>query len=393
MTELAPRLLGLGHLDLRQGRASLSLGPHKQRALLALLALYDGQVVPTDRIIDGIWGDDPPPTASTAVQVYISGLRKLLRATPGLADLRTHAPGYRLVIEPGAFDVPRFEALVGSSRAAEQTDPLAALDGYEQALALWRGTPLADCPEPFAIAPRQRLEEFHRLARTRRLHMRLATGQAHLVVPEAEAALDVEPFDEDLWGLLARALYVLGRQADALSTFRRARRVLADELGVDPGPELAGLERQVLNHDPRLTSFAGVARPAAAPRPGSRSLSAPGSDLLRSGSQVPGVVTPEGIRLPLVSTQLTIGRRQGCDIVLDDPNVSRQHCRLLRSGGRHVVIDDSSTNGTSINGTPIPVGEPGTPLVDGDRLEIAGFTLRYEIADPGADISERTIHA
>lgn len=377
-SESGPRLLALGSLDLRLGPASLPLGPHKQRALLGLLALHEGRVVPMDTIIDGMWGERSPSTAAAAVQVYVAGARKVLAAA-GLTDaLQTAAPGYRLVLAPDAFDVTCFERIardVGEASRVGRDE--ACLTGCEQALRLWRGEPLADCPEPFATAPRRRLEELRRGLAGRRLELLLAAGESAVVAAESQAALVTDPYDESLWRLLATALYRGGRQADALDTFRRARAVLVDDLGIDPGHDLVDLERRVRAQDPALSAHPIAARTAADPV-------AAGVRVPRRVGRLPrpGLVTPDGAHIPLWRRELTIGRHRDCDLVLDHRDVSRRHARVRLLDGSCLVVDLGSTNGTWINGRRVPPGGSEVALRIGDRIEIGVFALRFDRIDP-----------
>lgn len=360
-------------MDLRLGPASLPMGPHKQRALLGLLALHQGRVVSTGTIIDGLWGERCPSTAAAAVQVYVAGARKVLAAA-GLHDaLRTVSPGYRLTLARDAYDVSLFERLAGEAvEAARLGWDEQALLGCEEALALWRGEPMADCPEPFTTAPRRRLEELRRGLAVRRLGVLLRSGETSVVVAECEDVLVTDPYDESLWQLLATALYCAGRQSDALDVFRRARTVLAHNLGIDPGRALVDLERKVRAQDPSLCA-------GAADRPWGSRGSSPRPDGRRPR---PGLVTPEGAHLPLWRHEITIGRDRDCDLVLDHRDVSRRHAQVrLVEHDACVVLDLDSTNGTWINGRRAPRGGREVALTLGDRIEIGVFALRFDRPD------------
>jgi len=246
----APRLefFLLGPLEARRDGARIELGPRKQRAVLALLLLNANRVVSTERLIDDLWGEAPPDTARSALQVYIAGLRKALGADG--ASLRTVAPGYVLEVEPDALDLARFERLRAAARASVDDEERASL--LHEARGLWRGRPLADLgSDLFAPEAAGRLEQLGLAVHEERIDADLAVGRHAAVLGELDGLVAEHPFRERLWGQLMVALYRSGRQADALAAYRAAREAL-DELGLEPGPELKALERSVLAHDPAL---------------------------------------------------------------------------------------------------------------------------------------------
>jgi DNA-binding SARP family transcriptional activator len=251
----------LGPLEAEQDGRLVPLGGRKQRALLALLLLHANAVVPRDRLIDEIWGDEPPETARTALQVYVSQLRKAL----GGERIETRAPGYRVRTEPDALDLERFERLVAEGRdALAGGDAERSADAFREALALWRGTPLAELGAvPFAQRECLRLEELRLAALEERVEADLQLGRHARLVPELERLVREHPLRERLRGQLMLALYRCGRQADALEVYRSGRRLLDEELGLQPDDELQRLERAILNHDPSLESplVPGVRRP------------------------------------------------------------------------------------------------------------------------------------
>ena len=255
----------LGPLEARVDGRGLPLGGAKQRALLALLLLHRNEVVSTDRLIDGLWGEEPPATAVKVVQVYVSRLRRLLGPSgPGRGRLVTRPPGYLLELEPDELDLDRFEGLVEEARRASASgDPAAAAAALRLGLAMWRGPPLADLAfEPFAQAIAVRLEEQRLAALESRVEADLALGRAPELIGELGALVGEHPFRERLRSCLVLALYRAGRQAEALEAYREARRALVDDLGIEPSPGLAELERAILRHDPAL---ALPAPPAPAP--------------------------------------------------------------------------------------------------------------------------------
>jgi DNA-binding SARP family transcriptional activator/DNA-binding beta-propeller fold protein YncE len=254
----------LGPLEVTRDGAPIDLGPRKQRAVLAILLLSANRVVPTARLIDDLWGNAPPETARSALQVYIAGLRKALGE--GGAALTTRAPGYLLAVDNGALDVDRFVALRDQARASGDVRRKAAL--LHEALELWRGVPLAELDgEPFAAAARLHLEELRLGALEERIDADLELGRHAQLVPELDALAADHPYRERLRGQQMLALYRSGRQADALAAYRAAREASVEDLGLEPGPELKALERAMLDQDPRLDAptveeAAAVAAPA-----------------------------------------------------------------------------------------------------------------------------------
>ncbi|XVQ83609.1 BTAD domain-containing putative transcriptional regulator [Microbispora siamensis] len=274
----------LGTLEVADGAGTiLDLGPRKQRAVLALLLLNAPHVVPLDQLIDRLWRDEPPSSATGTLQAYISHLRRTLepRRSPRSPArvLRTREPGYLLDIEPDQVDAERFGRAAEAAHAAlTEGRPEEAERILGPALALWRGEPLADlADEPFARSTIARLGETRLHALTVRAEARLALGRAAEVTVEVERLLEQDPYREGLWALLMRALYRERRQAEALAAYQRCRTLLGDELGLDPSPELRRLEQAILVQD---ESLAGVWAPAVAvpPEPGPRTDTGDGTE-------------------------------------------------------------------------------------------------------------------
>jgi YVTN family beta-propeller protein len=240
----------LGPLEVVDDGRPVAAGGPKQRALLAVLLLHRGEAVPSDRLIDELWGERPPASAIKIVQGYVSNLRKAL----GAETLLTRGRGYVLQTEPGQTDVDRFESLVAEGRRAlEDGDAREAVARLRDALTLWRGPPLADLAyQTFAQPEIARLDESRLSALEARIDAELALGEHAQAVGELEALVREHPLRERLIGQLMLGLYRSGRQADALETYRSARRRLIDDLGLDPGPELQKLERAILAQDPAL---------------------------------------------------------------------------------------------------------------------------------------------
>lgn len=237
----------LGPLEVTGGGRPIRLGGPKQRTVLAHL-LRAGQVVPTDVLISEIWGEEPPEAARNTLQSYTSHLR---RALGGRIEGR--APGYVLAVKPEEVGGLRFEHLAGEARGLLPTDPGKAIEKLQEALALWRGSPLSDlAEEPSVQGEIARLEEERLTAIEDLVSARLGAGDHMEVVGELEALTARQPLRERLWAHLMLALYRSGRQAEALAAFGRARKVLAEELGIDPGKELQLLHEQILRQDPAL---------------------------------------------------------------------------------------------------------------------------------------------
>jgi DNA-binding SARP family transcriptional activator len=235
----------LGTLEVRTGDELLPLGAPKQRALFALFLLHANRVLARDRLVDELWGDEPPDTAVKALQGYISRLRKLLPQ----GTLLTRSPGYLLEVDPEALDLLRFERLVSAARGA---DPARAASLLREALALWRGPPLAEFgEEPFARIEAGRLEDLRLAALEERIDAELALGHHTNLIGELEVLIAEQPQREPLRGQLMLALYRSGRQTEALDAYRETRAKL-DELGLEPGAALKQLERQILTQDVAL---------------------------------------------------------------------------------------------------------------------------------------------
>jgi peptide/nickel transport system substrate-binding protein len=248
----------LGPLEVARDDGPLELPAGKPRALLAVLLLSRGEVVSVDKLVDELWGERPPPTAAKNVQGYVARLRRAL----GDGAVATQAPGYALRVE--VLDAARFQALVEEARHEE---PAAASGRLEEALALWRGPPLADFAyEEFAQDEIRRLEELRLSALEDRVEADLALGRHEEVVAELEWLAREHPLRERLQGLRLIALYRCGRQAEALAAYRTTRRRLVDDLGVEPGMELRELERRILEHDLSLEAPRRESRPVVAAR-------------------------------------------------------------------------------------------------------------------------------
>jgi len=256
----------LGPLEIVAEGRGLPLRAAKQKTILALLLLHRGEVVSVDQLQEALWGERPPATAPTALQGYVSQLRRVLESGEkgGSSLLVTRSPGYSLSASPEQVDLACFERLAASGReafAAGESGRAAAV--LTEALGLWRGPPLADFSyDAWAQAAIARLEEQRLAALEDRIEADLACGRHAELVGELETLVSEQPLRERPRGQLMLALYRAGRQADALATYQNARSALVDELGLEPSAELRELNKQILNQDPIL-----AAPPATAPSP------------------------------------------------------------------------------------------------------------------------------
>lgn len=242
----------LGPLRVTGGGGPVEIRGAKERVLLAVLVAHAPRAVPVGSLVEALWPDEPPRTAAKSLQTYVLRLRNAIEpdrsGSPTL--LVTEGAGYRLALTPDHTDAGRFERLVA---AAAQAPPAERAPMLREALDLWRGRAYADLDSaPALAAEATRLEQLRLGALEERFAAELELGRHRAVVPELERLVAAHPLRERAWGLLVTGLYRDGRQADALGAYERARRVLADELGIDPGPELRSLHARVLAQDPTL---------------------------------------------------------------------------------------------------------------------------------------------
>src|SRR6185437_10371168 len=257
----------LGPLEVLSPDGWTAIGAPKWRSLLACLLIRPSQLVPTDLLIDELWGENPPKRANNLVSIYVHRLRKVIGDAEGRV-LVYRAPGYLLRLAPGDLDLQTFEAQVGDGRNALAAGDLqAAAVLLSDALSLWRGPLLADVPSsPLIATQADRAAELWLAATELRAEADLASGRAAQVVPELRGLVGEHPMRERLWLLLMRALEDDGRRAEALEVYAQVQEVIAAELGVDPGAELQRFHRELLAAD----ASAATAGPAVAPRPARR---------------------------------------------------------------------------------------------------------------------------
>ena len=356
----------LGSLEVVEDDHPLALGSPQQRLLLAVLLVHHGEPVSSDRLIDELWGEQAPASAIKIVQGYVSNLRKVL----GNGLLVTRGHGYLLQTEPGQLDADRFESLLAAGRnASHEGDPRTAAERLREALALWRGPPLADFAyESFAQSEIARLDEAHLGALEERIDAELTLGQHAQLVSELEGLVRQHPLRERLIAQLMLALYRSGRQADALESYRLARGRLVEELGLEPGRELAQLERAILVHDavlepPGPGHRSGAGTSGSRGRRGGLLIAAGGALLLAvligiavslAGSGASSVrVAPNSVaaidaRTNRVVGQVPVGARPSAIAFgsgslwvanVDDQTISRVDPRTLRTVGTITVGD------------------------------------------------------
>ena len=262
----------LGPVEIVSGDEPVELDAPKERAVLTALALRAGDPVPVGRIMEAVWGDRPPGTATKTLQGHISGLRRAI----GADAVGTDTGSYTLRVERSQVDACRFEDLVTAGRqAARSGEHARAARLFDDGLSLWRGTPLPDCADgPFRQGQVTRLEELRLTALEGHIDAELSLGHPDEVIPELEGLVAQQPLHEPFWAQLMLALYRCGRQADALRAYQRLRRRLREELGIEPSLEVQRLESRMLLQDERLE---------ADPPPPPENLPAPLSSLVGRG--------------------------------------------------------------------------------------------------------------
>jgi DNA-binding SARP family transcriptional activator len=356
----------LGPVVATRDGLAVPLGGPKQRGVLAMLLLNANRVVSIGQIVDGIWADHAPERAFNVVQVYVSALRRALEppgAEPERQLLVTRGQGYQLRADEQSLDVLEFLELASKGRRLMETFHYAeAGKVLRQALSLWNGPALTDVADrPFAEAERAALEESRLAALEARIVADLALGRYADLVAELRVLVAEQPLRERFHGLLMEALYRTGRQGDALAAFRHARAVLADELGVDPSPELRDLERRILAQG-ELDQVQHRGRSFL---------------LLHDGGARQQVVPLDPAQSPI-----SVGRRSSNDICLGwDSEVSRVHTRFEHADQDWWLVDDHlSRNGSFVDGERV-VGR--YRLRDGQVIRLGATVLVYRSS--GAD--------
>jgi DNA-binding SARP family transcriptional activator len=361
--------LMLGPLELVRGGETVPLPRAKQRRLLAMLLIEANRTVPVDRLVDGLWEQDAPQTAVKTLQTYVSQLRTVLEPDRPQGELGgilvTGPSGYQLRADPGDIDARRFEELLARGRDRLAEAPAEARRLLGEALGLWRGAALPEfAAEPFAQGEIARLAELRTVAVEERIQADLALGLHAAVVGELRELAREQPLQERLWAQLMLALYRSGRQADALHAYQEARRALAEQLGIDPGPALRRLEEQILRQDATLEwpSGAGRAETAAGRTAPAPVVAAPGHAGGLKNERRWATVLVAGIAEP---------RRERSEAVLGQVGRSflEQVARVVRRHGGQVVASTGSSV-TALFGAPVAHED------DAERAVRAGLAIR-----------------
>jgi DNA-binding SARP family transcriptional activator/tetratricopeptide (TPR) repeat protein len=247
----------LGPVAAWYGDRELPVGQPRQQAVLGILAMRANRVISRGELVDAVWGQDPPASAEGGIYTYVAGLRRVIEPNRSLRGpgrvLVSSGAGYVLHLVPGQPDAVAFEQDLGRSRQLRKGGDFAgAVNALNSALSLWRGIAFAGVPGPFAETERVRLGELRSAAAEERADVLLSLGRHEEVVPDLTAMVADHPLRERMRGLLMIALYRCGRHAEALRVFQDGRRVLAEELGIDPGGDLSRIHQQVLTMDPAL---------------------------------------------------------------------------------------------------------------------------------------------
>jgi YVTN family beta-propeller protein len=380
----------LGPLEVLENGRPLDVGGPKVRALLAVLLLHRGEVVSTDRLIDSLWGERASATAAKTVQVYVSNLRKALG--DGLLVTRGH--GYLLQNEAGQVDADRFAtAVLEGRRALDAGDGRVAGERLREALAMWRGPPLADFAyEGFAQGTIARLEAARLEATEDRIDADLAVGELSGLVGELEGLVREHPLRERLQGQLMLALYRSGRQADALERYREARRSLVEELGLEPGEGLQELERAILAHDPALGAPAKAARPPpAAARRGGWLIAAAGAVLLAAIAAAAVKLSGSGVASVRVApNSVAVIDPHTNRVVAAAPTGTRPGAITFGSGSLWVAnIDDQTVSRID----PISLRTLHNFPVDGPPTGLAAGANAIWVAQSNAEASSVSVSA
>ena len=334
----------LGPLVVVDGDRTIGLGGARQRAVLAILLLHRGEAVSVDRIVDLMWGERPPATAVKTVQVYVSHLRRALVEDVVVSS----SGGYALVVDPESIDAPRFERLLDEGRAAlADDDPARAAELLHSALALWRGPALDDLAyERFAQDAAVRLDELRLAAIEERIDADLRLGRHAGLVAELEGLVREHPLRERLRAQHMLALYRSGRQADALESFREARRSLVDELGLEPGTELRELEQAILAQDRALDRPRGRVRPPPARRRRGLALIAAGAALAGAAVVAAAVaLTSSGTSVAVLANSVAVVDPESGVVVADVPVGIRPEA--LAADGRSIWVANAADDSVS----------------------------------------------
>lgn len=368
----------LGPLEVELAGRIVAIGSPKQRAVVALLALQAGRVVPGDALCDLLWDDDAPASPSATLQSLISRLRSALSASGLLAGrevLRTRDPGWVLDVDPIAVDALRFSTLTARARRRkEQGEAVAAAADLADALGLWRGPALADVSDNGHLARQAtRLEEARLDAIEDLAEVELATGLAADVLVRLEEHVEANPLRERGWGLLMVTLYRLGRQAAALRAFQQVRSILGDELGIEPSPELVEIERRILRQDPALSG-------RLAPVPGRAGIWTPAEPAPPTPSPAAPVVAPASLKSEAPASAPAGEFADYTVVVVEDHDFQRRTVvQLLRGLGVGTVLD--AANGTAALQVLQDEAEPDVIICDIDMPGMDGVEFVTRVAE------------
>lgn len=363
----------LGPVQLSVDGRPLAVGGPKARALLAALAMQPSRAVSAGTLADAVWNGEPPADEAGSLQVLVFNLRKKLR-TNGIdasAVLRTTPPGYSLELPAAAIDRTRFDRLRHDAAAAVRTgDHARAAEIFRDALDQWTGDALADLRGlRFADEAAAALDEERRQTLIARIEADIACGRAADIVGELVALTAEQPLNEPLWVQLVTALYVVGRQADALAACARLRSVLAEELGIEPSRRMADLELTVLRGKPvaptgPLVSAGSTGQPTTPPARSLASLSTTIADGV-SGPRSGRLLVDDGRSVPIGDDRVRIGRMPDNELMLDDPRASRYHAEIFVGRFGATLLNDSPVRSRAF-------------LSDGDVIRIGEVRMRFE---------------
>jgi DNA-binding SARP family transcriptional activator len=337
----------LGPLEVVGADAPIPIPAGKTRALLELLLLSANKIVPTGRLVDALWGDDPPPSAEHAIEVYVSNLRRAV----GPDAISTGPGGYSVHVGADQLDLDRFERLTAEARIArDQHDPAKAVGLFRHAEGLWRGSALAELsPTPVARGEVVRLEELRIAATEQRLDTMLAMGNHLELIPELEALVAAHPYRERLRAQQMLGLYRAGRQADALAAYHQARAILADALGIEPGEELQALQLAILRQDASLAASPPPTIEQARPR-------SVASRWPRTALVIAAVIAAVLVTAGLI---WSTGTRPTAPLEGEDQRLFQQlpsAVRAVPSGCRPVSVADGSLSGVTSLHCTLPFG-------------------------------------
>ncbi|MFB7722460.1 MULTISPECIES: BTAD domain-containing putative transcriptional regulator [unclassified Nocardia] len=378
MAEVRAQVGVLGPVQLTIDGVPQQLGGPKQRAVLAYLAINANRPVSVDALATAVWEEYPPPDARVSLHAIVSNLRKPLR--DGGIDARTvlqhMGTGYRIVVDDAACDVFRFRTRreVGL-RALAAGRFAAATAALSEALAQWRGPVLSDLRGlGFADAYAVALDDERIGVIEARAEADIAQGRAESVIAELALLVRDHALRESLWEQLITALYLAGRQSDALDAARRLRATLAEELGIDPGHRIRELEARILRQDQLTAGVVGAASATRATTIVDRSWHEPEA-ILRDR---------DGNVYPISGTATRIGRLSDNDIPLADGRVSRHHALIVDNGMTYVLKDLHSSNGVFVDGVRVV---DSAILADGVRLRIGDTELTFVLVRATRDVS------